>query len=404
MYELFPHQDDFLYSDKIHTGLVGGFGCGKSFIGVLKTVSKKLQYPGINVAYYLPTHSLIKDIAFPKFSEVLTAHNVSFELHETDKEFKTQFGKIILRTTSNPEMIVGYEVGYSLIDEADIPPLKKMKQAFTNIVARNRAVLPDGSANKTDFVSTPEGFKFLYEFFVKKNNSNKLLIKGKTSANKKLPPTYIETLKESYTDQQLDAYLNGEFVNLTAGTVHHTFDRFENHSDREIKPNDKLHIGMDFNIGNMHGIIHVMDGRTPIAVDEIVNAFDTADIINKIKTRFPDHRIIVYPDASGASRKTSSSKSDIQLLKAARFVVKNPSKNPAIRDRVNVMNAAFLNAKGERSYFVNTHNCPTYTEALEKQAYKNGEPDKTSGFDHPNEAAGYFIYQIKRNSSRTIIV
>ena len=58
------------------------------------------------------------------------------------------------------------------------------------------------------------------------------------------------------------------------------------------------------------------------------------------------------------------------------------------------MQAMFYNAKGERRYKVNTLNCPTYTEALEQQAYdKNSEPDKSTGFDHPNDAGGYFITQ-----------
>jgi hypothetical protein len=46
------------------------------------------------------------------------------------------------------------------------------------------------------------------------------------------------------------------------------------------------------------------------------------------------------------------------------------------------------------------------TEALEQQVWdKNGEPDKTSGFDHPNDANGYFIVKrwpiVKRTASVT---
>lgn len=403
-FRLMPHQYDFILSGTTHTGLIGGFGSGKTYVGVLKTILKKINNVGKDVAYYLPTYPLIRDIAFPKFTELLDSMGIQFTLNRTEKEFNTPFGRIILRSMDNPSLIVGYEVVYSLIDEADILSIGKMRNAFVKIVARNRSKPLDGFNNQTDFVSTPEGFKFLYEFFVKNKDDNRTLIKGKTKDNKHLPPGYIETLKDIYTNEQIEAYLDGEFVNLTAGTVHHTFDRFENHIAREIKASDKLHIGMDFNIGNMTGIVHVIEGRTPIAVDEIIGAFDTADMINKIKNNFPNHRIVVYPDASGKNRKTSSSETDIQLLKRARFVVKNLNQNPSVRDRVNVMNAAFLNAKGERTYFVNTHNCPTYTEALEKQAYKNGEPDKTNGFDHPNEAGGYFIWQFKQNKSISISV
>ena len=401
MYNLMPHQDDFLYSTSTHTGLVGGFGCGKSFIGVLKTVSKKMEYPGIDVAYYLPTYTLIKDIAFPKFKEILNNQNISYTLNQTDKEFTTPFGRIILRSTSNPELIVGYEVGYSVIDEADIPAQKIMEQAFVNIVARNRKPLPDGTVNCTDFVSTPEGFKFLYNFFVKNKKDNRTLIKGRTRDNKHLPTSYIETLKEIYTEQQLEAYLEGEFVNLTSGTVYHAFDRKRNHSDREIQPKDILHVGMDFNITKMSAVIHVTDSNIITAVEEVTGAYDTADMIQVLKERYPKQRIVVYPDASGENRKTNASDTDISLLRKAKFKINKSNSNPRVRDRITAVNAGFLNAKGESTYMVNTYNCPEYTEALEKLPYKNGIPDKESGFDHVTDGGGYAFYQMKKGKSTT---
>lgn len=71
--KLLHPQKKFYLSDSRHTAFIGGFGSGKSYVGVAKTLRKKLEYPKIPVAYYLPTYSLIKDIAFPKFSELLIA-------------------------------------------------------------------------------------------------------------------------------------------------------------------------------------------------------------------------------------------------------------------------------------------------------------------------------------------
>lgn len=398
------HQEAFIHSDAIHTGLVAGFGAGKSKGATIKTLSKKLMYPNINVGYYLPTYGLIRDIAFPNFSEILEETRVPFELNRSAHEFVTPYGKIIMRSMTNTESIVGYEVGYSLIDEADILPKAKMWDAFRMIAARNRKRLPDGSANSTDMVSTPEGFKFMYEFFMKSKSPNRVLIKAKTSDNPYVSESYIKTLMDTYTPEQLEAYLNGEFVNLTAGTVHHTFDRHLNHSDRTIKKGDVLHIGMDFNVTNMSAVVHVVDGRTPVAVDEITKAFDTAAMIEVITKRFPDHKIVIYPDASGAARKTNSRSSDIDLLKRARFTVRNLKKNPSVNDRITVMNTMFCNANQERTYMINTNTCPEYTEAVEKLPYKNGAPDKQSGFDHLCEAGGYFIWQQKAKKPTRIIV
>ena len=42
---------------------------------------------------------------------------------------------------------------------------------------------------------------------------------------------------------------------------------------------------------------------------------------------------------------------------------------------------------------VNDTACPRFSEALEQQSYdKNGEPDKTTGHDHHNDAGGYFVH------------
>ncbi|WP_369081323.1 hypothetical protein, partial [Streptobacillus moniliformis] len=53
-----------------------------------------------------------------------------------------------------------------------------------------------------------------------------------------------------------------------------------------------------------------------------------------------------------------------------------------------------------------TDKCPEYTDALEQQAYdKNGMPDKEGGFDHVNDAGGYFIakrFPIVKPNARTI--
>ncbi|PHQ27861.1 phage terminase large subunit [Leeuwenhoekiella nanhaiensis] len=395
-----PHQMEFIASNATHTGIVGGFGSGKSKAGTIKTVEKKKEYPGINVAYYLPTYPLIKDIAFPNFKEYLDQQGIPYVLNETDKEFRTPLGKIILRSMDKADTIVGYEVGYSLIDEADILPKKKMRDVFVKIAGRNRKPLPDGAVNCIDMVSTPEGFKFLYDFFVRDNKPNRKLIKAKTKDNPFLPESYIETLMDIYTEQELEAYLNGEFVNLNSGSVYYAFDRKVNHSDREMKPGEILHVGMDFNITKMSATIRVTDGPVSTAVAEITNAYDTADMISILKERYSKHTIVVYPDASGNARNTAG-ESDIKLLKKARFKVIHAPKNPSVRDRITTVNGSFKNAKGEITNFINTNNCPELTEAYERLPYKNGVPDKESGFDHITDGDGYCVYTIKKKTSFT---
>jgi hypothetical protein len=81
----------------------------------------------------------------------------------------------------------------------------------------------------------------------------------------------------------------------------------------------------------------------------------------------------------------------LTLLRSAGFTVLANSKNPAVKDRLMALNQIIHN-QGKRRLLVNPDKCPNLIEGLERQAYtKNGEPDKTSGFDHLNDAIGYFI-------------
>ncbi len=398
--DLLEAQEDFFFSEYLHSAFIGGLGSGKSHVATAKLINKKLKYKGIPVAYYLPTYPLIKDIAFEKIASQLDAWEIHHKLRETDKEFILRdYGKIIMRSMDNPETIVGYEVGYSLIDEADILPQEKMQKAFIKIIARNRAKLPKGELNCTDVVSTPEGFCWVWNFFVKNAKPNRVMFKAKTEDNPFLPDEYVETLRDSYTDEQLDAYLNGDFVNLTSGGVYSKyFSRTIHHSGRVVQDKDILHIGMDFNVTNMSAVVHVVDNDTPIAVGEITKAYDTDDMIRIINDRYSGHKIVVYPDASGQNKKTSG-KSDVKMLKEAGFTVRVLTKNPPVKDRINAMNRAFKDKNGDAKYFINTNECIDYVEALEQIVWKNGEPDKSSGFDHVTDAGGYFIYQNKKNNS-----
>jgi hypothetical protein len=313
--------------------------------------------------------------------------NIPFNLNKSDKEFLTPYGKIIMRSMDCPELIVGFEVGYSIIDEADVISVSKMNESFKNIVARNRKKLPNGDKNCLDFVSTPEGFGFLYNFFVKNPSPEKLIIKASSLSNPFLPKDYIDTLRLSYTEAQLSAYINGDFVNLTSASVYN-FDRLAHDTDTEQLAGEMLFVGLDFNVTNMNAVINVKRNGKIYAIAEIAEAYNTQQIAEFLLENYPNNKIIINPDASGNQR-SSSGASDFAILRQFGFDINAPKKNPPVSERVNAVNLALQDGK----FFVNTKRCPKLTESLENQSYKNGVPDKSSGYDHITEAEGYCIHK-----------
>jgi hypothetical protein len=61
----------------------------KSHCGVAKSIIKKIMLP--NVCVLSSTYGLIKDIAFPKFSEQLIAYNIPFDINRTTKKYIPQY-------------------------------------------------------------------------------------------------------------------------------------------------------------------------------------------------------------------------------------------------------------------------------------------------------------------------
>lgn len=389
-------QYEFVTCEDQFPALVAGFGSGKTHAAVVRAMTKKLQYPRQNVAYYLPTYDLVTTIGFPRFYESLEELDLKFKPNKNDKMIHVQdAGAIIFRTMDNPERIIGYEVADSLVDELDTLPEDKAREAWNKIISRNRQKKPDGSLNTVGVATTPEGFRFVYDRWQRNSAPGYRIIKASTMSNSRnLPAGYIDSLRASYPSNLLAAYLDGEFVNLVAGSVYPEFDRKLNAAPlgEGIRTGEPLHVGMDFNVGKMSAVIHVLRGDDPIAVTERTKLLDTPAMAALLKRDFPDNPIIVYPDASGASRKSNNaSDSDLAVLRQAGFSVRvNPS-NPRVKDRVLAVNK-MVHSDGVRRYRVNPEGCPELVESLEKQAYdKHGEPDKAGGLDHVIDAAGYFI-------------
>ena len=136
-----------------------------------------------------------------------------------------------------PQTIVGFKIGHALIDELDVMPMVKAQRAWRKIIARMR-YKQAGLLNGIDVATTPEGFKFTYEQFVKEASSSDAkralygMIQASTYDNEKnLPDDYISSLRESYPPQLIEAYLRGQFINLTSGAVYPDFSRKLNHTD-----------------------------------------------------------------------------------------------------------------------------------------------------------------------------
>lgn len=384
-------QFDFLTSEARFPAMVAGFGAGKTAALIRRAIISKFKYPKLDHGFYEPTYDLVRVIAFPRFEEALSEMNIPYRLFKSPLNY-IEFegaGKIIFRSMDTPRRIIGYEHADANIDELDTLKAKDAEDVFKMIMARNRQVKLDGRPNTIGVGTTPEGFRFVYKRWHNSKDPDYKIIKAPTYSNKHLPADYVDDLRKTFPEKQLAAYIDGNFVNLTTGTVYYAYNRVENDSKEVVNGSEPLEIGMDFNVHNMAASIAVDRAGDIHLVDEIKGLADTPAMIKEIRRRYPDNYVVVYPDASGANTTSkNASESDTNLLKQAGFRIRVNSKNPAVKDRVLSANAAFEHKK----VFVNVVKCPTIASSLEQQPYnESGEPCKKSGHDHQNDATTYLI-------------
>jgi hypothetical protein len=407
-------QIEFLQLDCPFPAYFGGFGCGKSHLMGFSAVMDAHHSKDALIGIYEPSHDLIRTVAIPRIEYWLEQFKIKFDTNHNTNTIDTRsdrVGNFIFKTMADPDALVGYETYRSHLDELDTLPPDRAEKVWFKLMGRNRQVprgIPEQYkkwseknqryevVNRMSAYTTPEGFRFCHKMWVGNENKDFQYVKGKTEDNPTLTEAYIEQLRASYPPELIEAYMNGEFVNLNSGTVYNCYDRVKHRSFETIRGLETLYIGCDFNVTNQAASIYVKrGGKEWHMVYELTGMYDTPDMIRIIKERWADkgHRIIMYPDATGRNRRSSdASQSDILLLRMAGFEVRAKNKNPPVKDRIAAMNKALT----DMIVFVNDSMCPQGAKCLEQQAYdKNGEPDKRSGFDHHNDASTYpIVYEL----------
>jgi PBSX family phage terminase large subunit len=395
------HPGQLAFVDDQTTSILGvsaGYGAGKTRALCAKAVHLAMANQGFIGVVMEPTGPLIRDIWQSDFDDFLEAYDIPYTfraspLPEYILHLPSGDTKILCRSFENWTRIIGINGAWILADEIDTVNPSIANKAFPKILGRLRS----GNVRQFAAASTPEGFRWMWQTFASedgKGREDRRLIRMRTQDNPYLPPDFIERMQANYDPQLLKAYLDGEFVNLTTGQVYDRFDRVKHVAvqmpDISREP---LRIGVDFNVGNMSAVIAVRVGKSLYVVDEVSGAHDTDALAQKIKAHYPDHKIYVYPDASGGNRSTNATQTDIAILESYGMSNQSPKANPPVRDRVAAVQALLENGKGEVRLKI-ASSCVKTIECLELQSYtEKGDPDKDAGYDHMNDALGYLIWR-----------
>ena len=395
------HPGQLAFVDDTATQILGisaGYGAGKTRALCAKAVMLAAVNQGFIGCVMEPTGPLIRDIWQTDFEAFLEAYDIPYTFRASPlPEYMLHLPggdtKILCRSFENWSRIIGLNLAWVLADEIDTVTPSIANKAFPKILGRLRS----GNVRQFGAASTPEGFRWMWNTFGSdeaKQRPDRQLIKMRTADNPHLPPDFIERLEANYDPSLLRAYLDGEFVNLTTGQVYDRFARSK-HVIATVPDitREPVRVGIDFNVGNMSAVIAVRLNNGLLVIDEIAGAHDTDALAQEIRRRHPQQQIYIYPDASGGSRSTNASQTDIQILESYGMSNQSPRSNPPVRDRVAAVQALLENGKGQVRLQV-AQGCRRVIECLELQCYSDkGEPDKDAGFDHMNDALGYLVWR-----------
>lgn len=397
---LLPPQREFVdNTDHKILGYCAGFGSGKTYALAAKAIFLGLSNPGTIAAVFEPTNIMIRDVWMRAFDDFLERFNIPFDFRVSPQPEYTLHlppGTLTLlcRATETFNRIRGQNLSFILADEIDTSPADTAQKASEMMLARLRG----GPKPQLAVASTPEGFKWMHRTFIEEPGPDRHLIKAKTTDNPHLPPGFVDSLYTNYPPQLIASYINGDFTNLANTNVYPYFDRDLHWCDTTPTDDDRLFVGIDFNVGAC--FLEVLVRRGPefhICAEH--HAKDTPALVRLLQTRYPLHlersNLVVIPDAASRQRSTANAaESDLALLRKGGFTVKAQPSNPAIEDRVNAVNVLMINNR------LKVHpTCKYLVRALETQAFdKHGKPEKgIGGLDDksgPADAAGYAIHAL----------
>jgi hypothetical protein len=410
-YTPLPSQKRFHESGARFKGFSGPIGSGKS--QALCQEALKLSYVNAGRTGLLgaPTYPMLRDATQAALLEILERNGIPHEWNRSENflVLKETRSRILFRAVEEFERLRGSNLAWFGLDELTYAP----EAAWLRLEGRLR----DPRATKLCgfAVWTPKGYDWVYERFVSAKVTGYETVVARPFENRFLLdriPDYYERLKHSYDGRFYDQEVLGEYLEMSAGRVYFAFERQENVSEKGADERLPLMWALDFNVDPMCSVVAQVDGEQVRVLEEIVlSRASTYDACEEFSRRFPEHAggLVVYADASGARLQTSGT-TDIEILKKflregpyGKAQFKIPRSNPAVRDRVALLNSKLESAAGERSLRVDPR-CKELIKDFEQVTYKENslivDKDRDPRRTHLSDALGYLVWQECRGGQK----
>ena len=403
-YDPLPSQRKFHRLSTRFKGFSGPVGSGKSAALCQEAIRLAFLNPGRMGLIGAPTYSMLKDATQRALTEFLDEAGLQFELNKSEGSITLadNGSRILLRSMEEYERLRGTNLAWFGLDELTYTH----EEAWTRLEARLRD--PKAKRLCGFAVWTPKGRDWVWRRFVGEPITGYGMVKAQPYENRFLldaVPDFYERLRHSYGEKFFEQEVLGSYVDNDQDRVYEPFDRELQVKALRVQQGRSLLWALDFNVDPMSSVVVQRVGEELMVLDEIViSRATTLDACREFQNRFGNHLsgLLVYGDASGNHRQTTGL-TDYQVIrkfmqehgvKVAGYRV--PAANPAVRDRVQLVNARLRNAAGDVRLWVDPK-CTELIRDFEDVRYiasttlidKDRDPKRT----HLSDALGYLVWQ-----------
>jgi Terminase large subunit, T4likevirus-type, N-terminal len=403
VYTPLPSQKRFHDLDCRFKGFSGPIGSGKSQALCHEAIRLTYQNPGRMGLLGAPTYPMLRDVTQTALFQILEKNKIPFDLNKSENAaiMRDTSSKIVFRPVEDFERLRGTNLAWFGVDELTYT----QEEAWLRLEGRLRD--PEATRLCGFGVWTPKGYDWVYKKFIHDPKAEYEAIVAQPEENRFLlakVPNFYTRLADSYDTRFYLQEVRGEYLALDASRVYSSFDRRNNLRSACVDPRSPLYWALDFNVDPMASIVLQKLSGKFFVIDEIfLRHATTQEAAQEFLRRYPQHLagVRVYGDAAGQHSQSSTGMSDFDVIReffAANSMMR-PSyhlsrANPAVRDRINLVNGLLRSANDNVSLYIDPK-CTELISDLEQVNYKADtnqvDKDRDRLRTHLSDALGYVL-------------
>lgn len=413
-----PHREQLAFHSSNARYRVASWGrqSGKSTACLNDLLKRAWENPGTVYWYVSPTFDQARTQYRRLVSMLMSCPELMRKKNQTELRVKLiNHSEIVFKSGEVGENLRGATLHGAVIDE-----VRDQSPELWPMLIRPMLTTTKGWAA---FVSTPRGFDAFYDLAERaRTEKDWAFFSAPSTCNPLFTEEEFEAAKREMSEAEFAQEILAEFRDLHSGSAYVNFGE-ENLKDENpwapsgslVQPWQSVIVALDFNLSPMAWTLGQQFGESTYWFDELwLKKSHTQEAALELVARLKrlnikaNPQVILIGDATGhAGQRAAAGKSDYaileEILSSAGISYENrtPDSNPAVRDRVNIVNARLKAADGTRHLFVNSKTCPNLKRDLQRVSWKPGGShtlDQTSNPDltHSSDGVGYVLCVLTR--------